>query len=162
MVTQYNQQKIIFNKTQLLNLLYASQFPVSASFSSQTCVLKVPQNIYTHIRKPHETTEQMLNNCSPYTGRKVGQLNCVSRQYLSCHLLSPLLIEQLNAASQSLDGFLETAGANNVLQVLQHALIMLCLTFRLHHGNLLHLTLGKVHNSTLAKILLAPIHRKPK
>lgn len=64
-----------------------------------------------------------------------------------CHLLSPLLIEKLNTAGQGLDRLLEAARANNVLQVLQHALIMLRLTFRLHHGNLLHLTLYTDQNN---------------
>lgn len=61
-----------------------------------------------------------------------------------CHLLSSLLIEQLDAAGQGQDGLLEAAGADDVLQVLQHALVMLRLTFGLHHGYLLHLTLNTV------------------
>lgn len=72
----------------------------------------------------------------------------IAPKYTVYHLLSPLLIEQFNAAGQGLDGLLEAAGANNVLHVLQHALIMLCLTFRFHHGNLLHLTLGTGQNNT--------------
>lgn len=69
----------------------------------------------------------------------------------ACHLLSPLLIEELDAAGQGLDGLFEAAGPDNVLQVLQHALIMLCLTFRLHHGNLFHLTLCTIQNNTWTK-----------
>ena len=61
-----------------------------------------------------------------------------------CHLLSPLLIEQLDAVGQGQDGLLEAAGPDDVLQVLQHALVMLRLTFGLHHGYLLHLTLNTV------------------
>lgn len=81
---------------------------------------------------------------------KHSQRHETNKQKL-CYLLSPLLIEQLDAAGQRLDGFFETTWTDNVLQILQHPLIMLRLTFRLHHGNLLHLTLDTVHKRTLAK-----------
>lgn len=57
------------------------------------------------------------------------------------HLLSPLLVEELHAAAHGVDGLLQAAGANDVLQVFQHALFMLRLPLGLHHGYLLHLTL---------------------
>lgn len=59
-----------------------------------------------------------------------------------CHLLAPLLIEELDAARHVEDRLLEAAAADDVLQVLQHALVMLRVTFGLHHGNLLHLALS--------------------
>lgn len=63
------------------------------------------------------------------------------------HLLSSLLVQQLDASGQSVDGLLEAAGADNVLQILQHALVVLRLTLGLHHGNLLHLTLDTSHKT---------------
>lgn len=65
-----------------------------------------------------------------------------------CHLLSPLLIQELDAAGQRLDGLLKATGADDVLQVLQHALVVLRLTFGLHHGDLLHLALESAHGGT--------------
>lgn len=61
------------------------------------------------------------------------------------HLLSSLLVQQLDASGQRVDGLLEAAGANNVLQILQHALVVLRLTLGLHHGDLLHLALDTGH-----------------
>lgn len=61
------------------------------------------------------------------------------------HLLSSLLVQQLDASGQRVDGLLEAAGADNVLQILQHALVVLRLTPGLHHGDLLHLALDTGH-----------------
>lgn len=71
-----------------------------------------------------------------------GMLGCAR-----AHLLPPALIEQLHPAAQGLDGLLEPSGADQILQVFQHPLIVLRLPLGLHHGNLLHLPLGKQNGS---------------
>lgn len=72
-------------------------------------------------------------------------MSCV----MLCHLLSSLLVQELDAPGQCVDGLLEAAGANNVLQILQHALIVLRLTLGFHHGDLLHLALDTGQKITL-------------
>jgi len=57
------------------------------------------------------------------------------------YLLPSLLVEELDAAGQGQDGLLQAVRADDVLQVLQHAVVVLRLALGLHHGYLLHLTL---------------------
>lgn len=72
-----------------------------------------------------------------------------SCRVMLCHLLSSLLVQELDAPGQCVDGLLEAAGANNVLQILQHALVVLRLTLGFHHGDLLHLALDTGQKITL-------------
>ncbi len=62
------------------------------------------------------------------------------------YLLSTLLVQDLHPPAQDIDGLFETTGADDVLQVLQHAFVVLRLSFGLHHGNLLHLALTKTRH----------------
>lgn len=59
-------------------------------------------------------------------------------------LVGPLFGELLNALAEQLNRLLVAGAAHNVLQELQHALVVLRLSLRLHQGNLLHLTLETV------------------
>lgn len=74
---------------------------------------------------------------------KVESQSCVTVY----HLLPSLFIQQLDASGQRLDGLLKATRAYNVLKVLQHTLVVFCLTFRLHHSYLLHLALNTVHHT---------------
>lgn len=64
-------------------------------------------------------------------------------QEVQPHLLPPALVQELHSAAQGLDGLLEPCRSNQILQIFQHPFIVLRLPFGLHHGNLLHLPLGK-------------------
>lgn len=82
-----------------------------------------------------------------------------SCRVMLCHLLSSLLVQELDAPGQCVDGLLEAAGANNVLQILQHALIVLRLTLGFHHGDLLHLALDTGQKITLTHTSSSSGHR---
>lgn len=78
---------------------------------------------------------------------RVNDISGSSRCFLS-HLFPSLLIQQLHSSAQRVDGLFESTGANDFLQVFQHAFVMLRLAFGLHHRNLLHFSLMKRSSHT--------------
>lgn len=84
-------------------------------------------------------------------------MNDLSRCFLS-HLLPSLLIQKLPSSAQHVDGLFESAGANDVLQVFQHAFVMLRLAFGLHHCNLFHFSLMKISSHTHLRLVHPPLY----
>ena len=66
---------------------------------------------------------------------------CIQNISITTHLLSPEFIEFLHAFSQQVNGFLEAGAADDVLQKLQHSILVLCEGLGLHHGNLFYFSL---------------------
>ncbi|WAR28645.1 hypothetical protein MAR_014349 [Mya arenaria] len=79
-----------------------------------------------------------------YTQTEVYYVSDVPSQRIALRDLS----SQRCALSEYFNRFLKPVAANDIFEKFQHPVIMLSLTFRLHHGNLLNLTLSNIIHPT--------------